>query len=273
MGKFDGILFCTDLDGTLYRNDKTVSKENLDAIEYFKMEGGCFTFITGRVPVTATAICEIIKPNVPYGCINGGGIYDFVENRYLWKETLPQDVKELICSVRDELPEIGIQVNTEKQVYFIRDNAAMVHFRSVTGLPNVSKELEDIDDPMLKIIFAHHEEEQICKVQKLLNSHPKADKFDFIRSEHSLYEILPKGVSKGNLVLKLAELLGINENRTIAVGDYDNDVSMVKSAGIGYAVSNARDSVKEVADRITVSNEENAIAAIIEELDSGTLII
>ena len=119
-----------------------------------------------------------------------------------------------------------------------------------------------------KIIFTHHEEEQICNVQKLLRSHPKADKFDFIRSEHSLYEILPKGVSKGNLLLKLADLLGIDRNKTIAVGDYDNDISMVKCAGIGYAVSNARDSVKEVADKITVSNEENAIAAIIEELET-----
>ena len=50
MGKFSGILLCTDLDGTLYRNDKTVSDENLDAIEYFKNKGGLFTFITGRVP-------------------------------------------------------------------------------------------------------------------------------------------------------------------------------------------------------------------------------
>ena len=50
MGKFDGILICTDLDGTLYRNDKTVSKENREAIEYFKNEGGYFTFITGRMP-------------------------------------------------------------------------------------------------------------------------------------------------------------------------------------------------------------------------------
>ena len=50
MGKFDGYLICTDLDGTLYRNDKTVSAENREAIEYFKREGGYFTFVTGRMP-------------------------------------------------------------------------------------------------------------------------------------------------------------------------------------------------------------------------------
>ena len=50
MKKFEGILLCTDLDGTLYRNDKSISPENRKAIEYFKREGGCFTFITGRMP-------------------------------------------------------------------------------------------------------------------------------------------------------------------------------------------------------------------------------
>ena len=58
MKKFEGMLFCTDLDGTLYTGDKRVSKENLEAIEYFKSEGGLFTFITGRVPVTAMDIYE-----------------------------------------------------------------------------------------------------------------------------------------------------------------------------------------------------------------------
>ena len=50
MGKFDGILICTDLDGTLINSSEKVSKENLDAIEYFKANGGLFTFVTGRLP-------------------------------------------------------------------------------------------------------------------------------------------------------------------------------------------------------------------------------
>ena len=58
MGKFDGILICTDLDGTLLRKDKSVSKENIEAIEYFKKEGGLFTFVTGRMPYTSKIIYE-----------------------------------------------------------------------------------------------------------------------------------------------------------------------------------------------------------------------
>lgn len=267
MGKFDGFLFCTDLDGTLYRNDKTVSKENLEAIEYFKSEGGLFTFITGRVPKTSISICETIKPNAPYGCINGGGIFDAEKNEYLWSMPLADGVKELIDTVSKELPQVAIQANTKNDIFFLKDNSAMVRFRKVTGAPNIKKTFDEINEPILKIVFADENEDTILQVEKLLNNHPFADKFDFIRSERRLYEILPKGVSKGKLLLKLAELLKIDPNKTIAVGDYNNDISMIESAGIGYAVANANQAVKAVADRITVSNEEHAIATIIKKLE------
>ena len=271
MGKFSGILFCTDLDGTLYRNDKSISKENLDAIKYFKNEGGLFTFITGRVPKTSIKICETIKPNAPYGCVNGAGIYDAICKKYLWTEFLNDNVGELVYSAKNEFPQIGIQANVMDNIYFIQDNDAMVRFRSITGTPYISKSFEDIKEPILKIVFGHLEGEQLLKLEKFLNNQPGAKNFDFIRSEQRLYEILPKGTSKGNLLIKLAELLGIDRKKTIAVGDYNNDISMIQQAGVGFAVSNALDCVKAVADRITVSNEENAIATIIDELDKGNI--
>jgi hydroxymethylpyrimidine pyrophosphatase-like HAD family hydrolase len=71
----------------------------------------------------------------------------------------------------------------------------------------------------------------------------------------------------------MCELLGIDPRRSIAVGDYDNDVSMIKAAGLGIAVANAMPSVMAVADAVTVSNEEHAIARIIYDLDSGKLTV
>lgn len=267
------MLFCTDLDGTLYNDEKKVSKRNLDAIEYFQSEGGLFTFITGRVPATAIDICNIIRPNAPYGCINGGGIYDCKANQYLWKAALSAEAMELVRAVDQALPEIGIQLNTEKAVYFNKDNAAMVSFRRVTGLPNLSCHYEDVQETVLKVVFGHEEGQQIALLAEFLNNHPKAKHVDFIRSEKSLYEILPKGVSKGLALQKMANLLGIDIQNTIAAGDYNNDVSMVKAAGIGFAVENAVDAVKEVADHITVSNNQHAIAEIIEGLDTGAYLL
>ena len=269
MKKFEGMLFCSDLDGTLFSKDKTVSKQNLEAIEYFKSEGGLFTFITGRMPKTSKEICDIVKPNAPYGCINGGGIYDHREGKYLWNIELPKEALELVKHVEEQLPDMGISLNTESNVYFRKDNSAMVYMRSVTGLPNVTCTYDGLDEILLKVAFGHDDEEQMSSLIKLLNNHSKASYYDFIRTERRLYEILPKGVSKGLALKKMADLLGVNMSKTIAVGDYNNDISMIKEAGIGIAVANAVDEVKAVADYITVSNNENAIATIIDVLDKG----
>ena len=67
----------------------------------------------------------------------------------------------------------------------------------------------------------------------------------------------------------VAELLGIDMKKTIAVGDYDNDISMIQKAGLGFAVANAVDGAKAVADFITVDNNHHAIAEIIHGTDSG----
>ena len=272
MKKFEGMLFCTDLDGTLYRDDKTISRENLDAIEYFKSEGGLFTFITGRVPATSKEIYDAIKPNAPFGCFNGGAIFDAQSGKYLYSNFLSKDVNELVRCVDKEFGDMGIQYNTEKTVYFNKDNSAMQYFRKITGLPFVTCPYEEVREPILKVVFAHEDEKRIEELTNFLATLPKAENFDFVRSEKHLYEILPKAVSKGALVCKLAELLKIDMCKTVAVGDYNNDVSMIKAAGIGFAVENAVPEAKAVADYITVNNNENAIAAIIEGLDKGMYI-
>lgn len=269
MKKFEGVLFCTDLDGTLYASDKSVSKENLDAIEYFKSEGGLFTFITGRVPKTSVHICDTIKPNAPFGCFNGGAIYDPQNERYLWSMSLQKDMLELVRAVDEQFPNISIQLNTEQEVCFNKDCRSMRWFCQVTGLPGTIRHYEDVRDPVLKVVFSLVNVDEMDALKDLLHSHPKAEQFDFTRSELNLYEILPKGVSKGLALSKMTELLQIDPCKTIAVGDYDNDIAMVKAAGLGFAVANAVDGVKAVADHITVSNDGHAIAAIIDGIDRG----
>ncbi len=271
MKKFENILFCTDLDGTLFNSKKQISKENLDAIEYFKSEGGFFTFITGRVPQTFKTVYETIKPNAPIGCLNGGGVYDHVKGEFLWKQTLSRDCLELVKYVDEKLPEMGIQFNTVNGIFFNKDNEAMEWFRKITGVENIPCSCDELNCDLLKIVFAHTDPKQVDELAKLLLAHPSASNYDFIRSELNLYEILPKGANKGNVLVKIAEILGIDISKTIGIGDYNNDVALIKSAGIGVAVANAVDEAKLVADHITVSNDEHAIRQIIDDLDKGIL--
>lgn len=267
MGKFDGILICTDLDGTLLRNDKTISKENLDAIEYFKREGGNFTYITGRMPFTSSDIYNTIKPNAPFGCANGGGLYNYLKQDYIWTSTMPDGVNDLVRCIDEKFPNVGIQVNTFYKAYFCKENAVMERFRRVTGLPNLICHYKDVTEPVAKIIFGSNNEEEMAQIAKTLAAHPLAEKFNFIRSERTLYEILPKGIGKGTAIQKLAQHMDIE--KTIAIGDYNNDISMFDAAKIGIAVANACPEALAAADYVTVSNEEHAIAKVIYDLEDG----
>ena len=135
--------------------------------------------------------------------------------------------------------------------------------------PLVNKHFEEVTEPVIKVVLLHDDEQTMSDLQKLLISHPKAYMFDFIRSEKTLFEILPKGVNKGSGLLKMCDLFGIDSHKTIAAGDYYNDVSMIKAAKLGFAVENAVPELKAVADYVTVDNDSHAIAAIVDGLDRG----
>lgn len=271
MKKFDGILLCTDLDGTLLRSDKSVSKENLEAIDYFKSNGGRFTFVTGRVPEVARAIYNKVKPNAAIGCFNGGGVYDYEREEFLYFSLLDEEFRLLVSLVDREVPEAGILLNAAHHVYFNKDNEATRHFRAVTGLPHLACHYTEVKEPVGKVLLLHMEDAVIRRLAEVLAVHPLAEKFDFIRSEAMIYEILPKGVSKGSVLLRLAKMYGFDMKKTIAVGDYDNDASMLTAAGFGVAVANASEAAKRAADRITVSCEEHAIARIVADLEAGNI--
>ena len=271
MGIFDGILICTDLDGTLYRGDKSISRENREAIEYFKKEGGRFTFITGRMPYYATDAYKAICPNAPFGAGNGGALYDGERGDYAWTaEPLPQSVGELIEAVVAEIPEVGVQYASHYETFFARENEMMVYFRAVTGVPNTTCKIGACPAPIAKILFGG-EDALMQRTERILRAHPRAAEFDFIRSEERLFEILPKGISKGVAIEKLCAVLGIERKNSIAIGDYNNDVPMLREAGLGVAVSNACPEALAAADLITVSNEEHAIARIIYDLRDGKI--
>ena len=112
MKKFEGILICTDLDGTLLRKDKSISEENLRAVEYFMSEGGLFTFVTGRMPFSAKRVYSVLHPNAPIGCINGGALFDTEKEKYIWTNELSHDAIELVRYIDENVVGIGIQTNS-----------------------------------------------------------------------------------------------------------------------------------------------------------------
>ena len=270
MGKFDGILLCSDLDDTLLTTDKHISDDNKRMIEYFKKEGGKFTFATGRIPHGAKLMLKYIEPNAPMVCFNGAGIFDHRTDELLWRMALDDDAVKVMEFVDKNFPYSGLEVCTEKELYFCKVNMIVEVHKKHEDLADLYADYHDVPKPWIKALFMQ-ETYQIDEVRNGLQNSEFTEKFDFIQSSPQYYELLPKNASKGNALVKLAEILKVPINRVIAIGDNENDISMIKSAGTGIAVANAIEPLKDAADFITVDNNSSAVAAVINMLDSGEL--
>lgn len=267
MGKFDGYLICTDLDGTLLTDDKRVSEENIEAIDYFVSEGGLFTFATGRVPGGVMGTLEYVVPNAPIVTFNGGSIYDYSKEDFLWSSFLPPEAIEVVESIDRECPYAGIAVATAKTLNYCKINDRVLEHSRYENIPVNKTDYKNVSEPWQKVLFIM-EKEYIEEIKNFVKEKGFDEKFTFVQSATHYYELLPFGMTKGAGILKLAEILGIEHKKLIAIGDNDNDIDMIKKAGIGIAVANAADSVKENADWITVDNNSNAIAKVIERLET-----
>lgn len=271
MGKFNGILLCTDLDDTLLTTDKKVSRENKRAIEYFKSEGGLFTFATGRVPIGAKIMLEQITPNAPMVCFNGGSIYDFNSKKMLWSRSLDKNAINVVEYIDKTFDFAGIEICTENKIYFSRINQIVKEHQEAEKLPDNPLDYHDVKEDWKKVLFMV-EAEQIPQIREAIASSPFADKYTFVQSSPWYYELLPKNSSKGEGLAKLADLLDISITKTVGVGDNENDLMLVKTAGAGVAVANAVEEIKNAADYITAAdNNQSAIAEVIASIENDKI--
>jgi hydroxymethylpyrimidine pyrophosphatase-like HAD family hydrolase len=133
------------------------------------------------------------------------------------------------------------------------------------GDGSLDKLLDGLPEQLLKIVIVQPEE-----ITPLIQKDLKekfGERFRFDTSWANGLEIQSIDSGKGVAVAYMKNHMDIPIHTTVGIGDYENDISLLECADIGYAVGNALDIVKQVADRVTVSNRENAIAAVIKELE------
>ena len=255
MGKFDDILLVTDLDGTLAVG-KDIDKRNVEAIEYFKANGGKFTICTGRVWSYLKDIIDICTPNTYLISLNGAVILDVKTEQYLYKGYLPLNYLKMTDAILEYSSDID-------NVFVYFDN----HSTSTVYTPDELKNAEAITDAKTKIhkvVFSFKDENTAIQAVKNANNLCLPE-LVCVRSWPTGVEILNKNASKGASVIRVKEQ--ISAKKLIAVGDFENDISMLKAADIGYAVANSIDAVKLCADRITAPVTDASLAAVISELD------
>ena len=220
-----------DLDGTLLNDKKELTSHTREILTRAIDQGVTVLVATGR-PVTG--IPEVLRnfPGMRYALTsNGGRILDLQEDKVLYANMLSYEMGAAILKIFGDY-------DTFKEIYF--DGRGFV------------------------------QADELLKVGEYLRNPAMAD---YIRTTRkgitSLWEKMEEmnapGVNKGMGLIQLGRLLGIEREEIMACGDGNNDLMMLKEVGFGVAMANGADEVKEVADYITLSNEEDGVAAAIEK--------
>jgi len=261
--KFDGYVIVSDLDGTLLDNNKNISKENLEAINYFTENGGKFTVATGRVIEATEEYLSKIEINFPIIVYNGGVIYDYNNKKILSEKFLDHQQKQITNKIKEDYDNIGIEIYANRKLYVIKDSGHS--YRSATQMLDIIYDIkEDISSMDWHKILIVGNIEVIDYIEKTFE-----DKYKIkgTRSGRTSYELLPVNESKGQALKSIIEMYNLDPNKVICAGDNMNDVELLQEAAFSFCPKNGSEELKKYADFIAPSNEEHVIKYIVTWLE------
>lgn len=257
-----------DLDGTLTNSKKEITPATKAALINIQKRGYKVILASGRPTHGVMPLARELELD-KYGSyilsFNGGKIINCSSMDTIYQKTLPEEVIP-------ELYEYAMEYNVGLITYDNDDiitgtpvNKYMKYESEIVGMP--IKTVDDfpkyVDFPVTKCLMSG-EPDKLTPVEDALKEHYH-QYLNIFRSEPFFLEIMPKGIDKAHSLLKLLSSIGISEKEMICCGDGYNDLSMIKLAGLGVAMSNAQEIVKESADYVTLSNDEDGIVHVINK--------
>ena len=266
MGKYEGYLICTDFDGTFAERGE-VSEGNARAVRRFQEEGGLFTIASGRSPDFLWEKKASFIPNAPVISINGTMINSHEDMRILWEQPLDEASADwLIRIARETQTEHVCIVGADRSTVRWARNPELASrppwFTAQTG--PLEDFVRSVPRPWYKFLFIQ-EPDKTARVMEAARA-MTGGAYALDRSWPAGLELHAKGTGKGECLPQMRRLIGRDGLTIVGVGDNENDASLLRMADIGYAVANATPECLAAADRVTVSNVEDAIARIIDEL-------
>lgn len=257
-----------DLDGTLTNDEKKITPKTKEALESMLEQGHRVVLASGRPTIGVLPVAHELHLERYDSYIlsyNGGSILNCKTKEVIYSQTLPDDIVPELFALADQIDmgmmtynEAGIVANLHHDE-FMELEAMINHLK----LQHFEKPLEQLSGAVNKCLGTVAVE-KAPQVEEQFIEH-FCDRISVSRSEPFFIELVPKGIDKAASLAKLCELLGCTKEDMIACGDGFNDLSMIQYAGLGVAMENAQSPVKEAADYITLSNNEDGIAHVIEK--------
>lgn len=261
-----------DLDGTLLTEKKEILPCTMEILIKMIQKGIHVVIASGR-PVSGIPRAAQEIPGIRYALTsNGARIEDLVTGEILYSDLISREKALKVLKIFMDyhtMPEIY----KDGQGYICKDQIAhLSEFHKnpymITYVKETRKRVDDLwevakqcTNGMDKVQAMFSDQEERLQARERIEAIPGVKP---VTSLGNNIEVNKSSVNKGTGLLKLAEILGIRQEEIMAFGDSDNDLEMIKMAGLGVAMQNAIPEVKEVADYVTQSNEEDGIAKAIE---------
>lgn len=260
-----------DIDGTLTNSKKEISPKTHSAIRRLQEAGVVVVIASGRPTYGVVPMAEALELEKYGGYIlsyNGGKIVNCKTNEVIFNQALPkgwmgklaQMAKEHNCEIMSYDGDHIITTNGEDPYCKLESGVTHLPIMEVPSFAAYDEREGFRANKCLVLADGDH----LAKVEPVF-AKALEQEFGVFRSEPFFLEIVPKGVDKAYSLSKLLEHLGYTKEEMVACGDGYNDVSMIAYAGVGVAMANAQPPVKEAADFITRSNDEDGVAYAIEK--------
>ena len=266
-------IVASDLDGTLLNKEQTVSEENLRAISQMKRLGVEFVPTTGR-GMNEIDLSLINSPDIRYIITSNGAV---VFDKDIGKPTLtryvPRDTVRLVLETLRPYNVFTV-VHEGGKTYFDKDKYNP-EFLNLCGVDPyygyiIGKYAEGVED-FESFLLSSDEMELICLFFELDEGvryskqiFENCGKLCAAAPSKNYLEVYSCDAGKGKTLAAFAEKLGVDIEDVIAVGDSDNDYTMIERAGLGLAVANACDALKELADQTICDNSEHIAEYVLE---------
>ncbi len=260
-----------DLDGTLTNRDKIITPGTKKVLMEAQRRGKILVLASGRTPYGVRPLVEELQMEKFGGYMlpfNGGIIIDCRTGREIFSRMLPAESNRRIIGLARTY---GLNVLTYEGQSAVMSNPECPHSQfearnnhlAVHAMDSIEAMADYVTFPVPKFLLCG-DGDYLEKVEPRVREF-MGKGFSVYRSDPFFLEVLPEGVDKASSIERLLPVTGLRREQVIACGDAYNDISMIRYAGLGVAMENALPAVKEAADYITRSNDEDGVAWVTEK--------
>lgn len=260
-------LIALDLDGTLLRNDKTISDKTKATLKTLMQQGHHVMIATGRPFRASIPYYNELSLQTPIVNFNGAFVHHPLNSNWgLYHSPLDIKVARDIVEACADFKYHNIIAEVKDDIYLHQHDPKLIDIFNM-GNPKITVgDLRSYLGSSPTSMLIHTDEEHVSSIRKHL-SDVHAEVIDHRRwaDPFHVIEIVKSGLNKAIGIQKVAQDLNIPQHRIIAFGDEDNDLEMLEYAGCGVAMGNGIADIKNIANTTTLTNEQDGIAIFLEE--------